>query len=194
MSQEKKLERTEAEDIKHSIAVLEAALYVAGRPLDLKTLGSVVGTRSKRRVQALARSLAEQYSKHEGALELVELDDGRFVLQLKPQHVPKVRRLVKRPLLTSGPLKTLAYVAYRQPVAQSHVIDVRGARSYGHIKELEELGLVSGEKLGKTKILRTTEEFADYFNLSHDLRLMKRQLNSLFESFGKTTKPTKEGD
>ncbi|UCH37317.1 MAG: SMC-Scp complex subunit ScpB, partial [Candidatus Bathyarchaeota archaeon] len=57
-----------------------------------------------------------------------------------------------------------------------------GAHAYSHIKKIRNLGLIKTEKLGKTSILRTTEVFADYFNFSHDTRLMKRQLKKLFES------------
>jgi segregation and condensation protein B len=184
MTQNQTTQTTEQPKINESEAkaLIESALYVSGRPLDLRTLGSVLKVRSKKKVRELAKVLAEEYSKRGGSLELVELDDGRFVLQLKPRYVPYVKRLVIRPLLSTGPLKTLAYIAYRQPVAQAQVVDVRGSQTYEHIKELRNLGLVTTEKLGKTKILRTTEVFADYFNLSHDLRLMKHQLKSLFGS------------
>jgi len=166
-------------------ALIESALYVSGRPLDLKTLGSVTKLRSKKKIRALAQVLAEEYARRDGSLELVELDDGRFVLQLKPRYVSSVKRLVMRPLLSSGPLKTLAYIAYRQPIAQAQVVDVRGSQAYVHIQELKNLGLLTTEKLGKTRILRTTDVFADYFNLSHDLRLMKHQLKALFDAANK---------
>jgi segregation and condensation protein B len=170
------------EDTEETLALLEAALYVAGRPLELKTLGSVIAVRSKKRVQALSRQLAQRYLDRKGALELIELDDGRFVLQLKPEYSPHVRRLSIRPLLSQSPLRTLAYIAYRQPVTQAHVAAVRGSEVYVHIKELRGLGLIVAEKLGKTKVLRTTEIFADYFNLDHNPRLMKHQLKALFDT------------
>ena len=50
---------------------------------------------------------------------------------------------------------------------------------------MEKLGLIKVEKLGKTKILRTTDVFSDYFNLSHDMRLMKRQLKAIFDTENK---------
>jgi len=53
---------------KEAMALLEAALYVSGRPLDVKTLGSVVKMRSKKRVQTLARGLVEEYSKRGGSM------------------------------------------------------------------------------------------------------------------------------
>jgi segregation and condensation protein B len=183
--EEFKPEPEKPEDTEAMLALLEAALYVAGRPLDLNTLNSIIKTRSKKKSQALVRILAQRYLERKGALQLLELDDGRFVLQLKPEYASHVRRLSMRPLLPQSPLRTLAYIAYRQPVAQAHLAAMRGSQVYIHIKELENLGLITVEKLGRTKILRTTEVYADYFNLSHDVRLMKRQLKSLFDSEGK---------
>jgi segregation and condensation protein B len=130
----------------------------------------------------------EEYNKRDSALEIMEFDDGRFVLQLKTQYVSRVRRMSMRPLLTIGPLKTLAYIAHRQPVVQSHITAIRGTQAYSHIRELKRLGLISTEKLGKTQIIQTTPIFADYFNLSHDTRLMKRQLRALFTSVEKQDK------
>ncbi len=167
------------------LALVEAALYVAGRPLDLKTLARVVRTRSKEKIRKLTRALVEDYKSHDTALEVLELDDERFVLQLKAEYTPQVRRLAVRPLLSKGPLKTLSYIAYRQPVLQPQVIDVRGHHAYSHLRELEDMGLISREKAGRTKMLRTTEFFADYFGLSHDLRAMRRQLKNIFEDFAR---------
>jgi len=166
---------------KRDLALIEAALYVAGRPLDLKTLGSVLKTRSKRKIQSLTRTLMREYGSRNTALEILELEDKRFVLQLKAEYTPEVRRLALRPLLSLGPLKTLSYIAYRQPVPQPQVIDVRGRHAYTHLKQLEELGLIFREKAGRTRIVRTTDFFADYFGLSHDLRTMKQQLKNIFE-------------
>lgn len=173
------------EKINEDLAMLEAALYVAGRPLDQKTLGYIINTKSKRKVQQLARTLAKEYGRRNTALEMLELDDHRFVLQLKTKYSSKVKRLAIRPLLTAGPLKTLSYIAYRQPVTQKQVIDVRGRHAYGHIKQLIDTGLVDYEKSGKTSVLRTTDFFADYFGLSHDLQKMKRRLKRIFDNVAK---------
>ena len=183
--EEKSSEQSEQEKFRHDLALIEAALYVAGRPLDLKTLRSLIKPKSKRRVEKLAETLIEEYKKRDTALAVLKLDDQRFVLQLKPEYTPRVRKLSLRPLLPMGPLKTLSYIAYRQPVLQSQVIDVRGEHAYGHLKELEDQGLIIRERVGKSRMLRTTEFFADYFGLSHDLRTMKRQLKSAFEDFTK---------
>lgn len=171
------------ERFRRQLALLEAGLYVAGRPLDLKTLGSVIRTRSKRKVRKLAKALVENYSNRDTALEVLELEGERFVMQLKAEYTDRVRKLATRPLLSPGPLKTLSYIAFRQPIPQTKVIDVRGHHAYGHLRELEEMELIVREGVGRKKVIRTTEFFADFFGLSHDLRSMKRQLKTIFQDF-----------
>jgi len=175
-------ETTPPEVKKHTrrLELIEAALYVAGRPLDLKTLASVIKTRSPKVVQQLGRALKEEYDCRETCLEILELEDQRFVMQLKTEYSSRVQRLAVRPLLTIGPLKTLSYIAYRQPIPQRQVLNVRGSHVYSHFKQLEERGLITRERVGRTKVLRTTQLFADYFGLSYDLRTMKRKLKRVF--------------
>jgi segregation and condensation protein B len=183
--------KPQAPRAKTKIALIEAALYVTGKPLDLKTLGSVVGFRSEDKVRELGRVLKEKYGSDGSALEVLELSDGRFVMQLKPQYVSDVKRLATRQLLTPGPMKTLSFIAYRQPITQSYVAKVRGNLAYSHVKQLREIGLIAEERLGRTKILRTTPNFADYFNLSHETPALKKQLEHLFENIKTQKAPSK---
>jgi segregation and condensation protein B len=178
-----------AEKAQRDLALLEAALYVAGRPLNLNELCLVLKTRSKNKVRKLVKTLISEYAGRNMALEILELKDERYVLQLKADFTPYVRKLVNRPLLSIGPLKTLSYIAYRQPVSQKRVIDVRGHHAYSHIRLLKEMGLIAAERSGRSTVLRTTEYFADYFGLSHDVATMKRELKHVFEDFSKQEKP-----
>lgn len=162
-------------------SLTEAALYVAGRPLDLNDLCSVLKTRSKNRARRTIDRLMQEYGTRNTALEILELKNERFVLQVKADFTPHVRKFVNRPLLSVGPLKTLSYIAYRQPISQKRVIDVRGRHAYGHVKVLREMGLVGGERSGRSQVLRTTEYFADYFGLSLDTAVMKKELKHVFE-------------
>lgn len=163
-----------------NLALLEAALYVAGRPLDLRELCSVLSTRSKKKTKKYIKLLIQEYSSRKTALEIIELKDDRFVLQLKAEHTPLVKKLVNRPLLSSGPLKTLSYIAYRQPVSQKRVIEVRGQHAYGHVKILRDMGLVTAERSGRSIALKTTDYFADYFGLAIETSSMKRELKRIF--------------
>jgi segregation and condensation protein B len=170
----------EAEKTQRRLRLLEAALYVAGRPLNLNELCSVLSTRSKRKTKRYTESLIKEYAARNTALEILELKDDRYVMQLKADFTPLVKKLVNRPLLSSGPLKTLSYIAYRQPISQKRVIQVRGQHAYGHVKLLREMGLVEAERSGRSMALRTTDYFADYFALTHDTATMKRELKRVF--------------
>lgn len=186
LAEEKTEEEKPAEEVEDKVqardlVLLEAALYVAGRPLDLRELASVLKTRSKKRVQRTAQKLIDLYITRETALEILSLEEDRYVMQLKAEYTPEVRRLSLRPMLSVGPLKTLSYIAYRQPLPQKQVIDVRGQHAYGHVKQLEDLNLIVRERAGRNMLLRTTAFFADYFGLSHDLKAMKQQLKTIFE-------------
>ena len=162
------------------LVLIEAALYVAGRPLDLNELCQVIGSRSKKKAQKYADILMQDYNARNTALEILALKDERYVLQVKAEFTPLIKRLVNRPLLSSGPLKTLSYIAYRQPVSQKRVIDVRGQHAYGHVKLLRDMGLIMSERSGRSMSLRTTDYFADYFGLTHDITAMKRDLKRIF--------------
>jgi len=174
------LEQLQEAKTRHNLALLEAALYVAGRPLDLNDLCSVASSRSKRKVKKLVTILIQEYLSRNTSLEILELKDERYVLQLKAEFTPLVRKFVNRPLLSSGPLKTLSYIAYRQPISQKRVIEVRGQHAYGHVKVLKDMGLIVAERNGRSMGLKTTDYFADYFGLIHDPTLMKRELKRIF--------------
>ncbi len=174
-------EQAQSEERKaHHLALMEAALYIAGRPLDLNELCQVIGSRSKKRAAKYAETLIEDYSSRNTALEILALKDERYVLQVKAEFTPLIKKLVNRPLLSSGPLKTLSYIAYRQPITQKRVIEVRGQHAYGHVKLLKDMGLIMTERSGRSLALKTTDYFADYFGLAHDTSVMKRDLKKVF--------------
>jgi segregation and condensation protein B len=163
-----------------SLLLIESALYVTGRPLGLKTLGSLLEIRSKKTVLETARNLVDVYISYDSALEILELKDERFVMQVKADFAPRTRRFSQQPNLTTGPLRTLSYIAYNQPIFQTKVIEARGGHAYRHLKLLEENNLIIRKGVGRTQIIRTTDYFADYFGLSHDSRALKRQIKKLF--------------
>ena len=170
------------EEVKEKeLFLVESALYGSGRPLGLRTLGSILGTRSKDRVIKIAETLVEKYKKYCGALEIIEVKKHRFVMQLKTEYSQKVRKLSMQSMLTSGPLRTLSFVAYHQPVLQTNVIEARGSHAYRHLRLLEEQNLIEKQGAGRTRIIRTTPFFADYFGFSHDLRALKRQIKRQLE-------------
>jgi segregation and condensation protein B len=163
------------------LAALEAALYAAGRPIEIGRLKHVLRTKSDKVVLRLVRELAARYDTRDSALEVRRLSESRVLLQVRPKFTKMVKRITNRPLLTSGPLKTLSYIAYYQPVPQMKVISDRGCHIYRHLKLMEEMGLIAREKTSDREItIRTTPYFSDYFGFSEDPQKFRLQLHRMF--------------
>ena len=165
------------------LTTLEAALYVAGRPLDISRLMQVIGTKSERIAFKLIDELSARVSERGGALEVRCLPGRRVVLQLKQEYNDMVKQLTNRPLLTIGPLKTLSYIAYHQPVEQSQVLIDRGAHVYPQLRLIEDLGLITRDRVeDRNVIIRTTSFFADYFGFSQNPAKSKLELQQIFST------------
>jgi len=165
------------------LATLEAILYVAGRPLEIDRLMQVIGTKSERIAFKLIDELSARISERGGALEVRCLPRRRAVLQLKQEYNDMVKQLTNRPLLTIGPLKTLSYIAYRQPVEQSQVLIDRGAHVYTQLRLIEDLGLITRERVeDRNIIIKTTPFFADYFGFSQNPTKSKLELQQIFNT------------
>ena len=168
------------EVVEEKLAELEAILYASGRPLSLTMLCAHLRLESENEVSLLIDKLSEAYKRDDSPLEISEVSGGRVVLQLKTDYTKQARRFSMKPLLTAGPLRTLSYVAYHQPVEQKQVAEARGSQAYTHLRALEGMGLISRKKEGRITVINTTEDFADYLGLSTDRTSMRRQLRSMF--------------
>ncbi|NHJ47567.1 MAG: SMC-Scp complex subunit ScpB [Asgard group archaeon] len=155
--------------------ILEAALYLAGRPVQHLELSQVTGIDTAE-IGTLIKDLQERYRQSFSCFEIIELPGRKFVFQVRADIGENVKEITLQPLLTLAELRTLAMVAYQQPVLQSTVVKVRGQQSYMHIKNLIRNGFVKSRQAKQTLELRTTPMFSDYFGLSHDQGVLKRQL------------------
>ncbi len=165
------------------ISMIEAALYAAGRPVNIESLKLVIRTRSDKVVRRLLWELANRYELRGSALEIMVLPENRAVMRLKPEYSRMVKRFTSRPLLTSGPLKTLSYIAYHQPVEQIKVVADRGNHIYAHLKMMEEMGLITRERLKRRGfIIETTPYFSDYFGFGHNPLKSKLELRQMFST------------
>ena len=163
---------------KDVIAKVEAALYASGRPLSLEEIAHVAGTSSDRKATAIAREVAKTVNGALQAVEVVEYAGPRFAMQLKGQYTQTARKFATRPLLSRGALRTLSFIAFFQPISSAELVLRRSSTIYEHLKELEDVGFIVGERQGRSKNYRTTPRFAEYFGLSTDVTTLKRQLEN----------------
>ncbi len=162
------------------LLTLEAALYAAGRPMSLQELAELIG-KAESTTQRLLRDLGAEYGRRRSALEVIELPRDRFAMQLKPDLTPRVARLIPGGLMSYATLQTLVFIALKQPILQSDLVLQRGTHAYDHVKELEEKKFIQSTPEGRSKVLTTTQLFADYFGLDSDVIRMKAQLKKKME-------------
>ena len=146
-------------------ALLEAALFMSPDPVTLNTLSKISGITSKKELRELLEQIQKEHQVDTKGIELAITPEG-YKLKVKDNFMDQVSSLTPHSDLTSGMLRTLGLVALRQPMAQSQIVKIQGNKVYNYIQKLEKKGLITTEKAGRTKILRTTKEFERYFDKS----------------------------
>jgi len=103
---------------------IEAALFTAGKPVPIDALAALADT-GRGDVREAVQALADEYGERESAVEVKEVGRDKYVMQVRPEFADDVMTLAPREM--SAPLlRTLSVIAYRQPVTQSEVVEVRG--------------------------------------------------------------------
>jgi len=152
-------------------SALEAIIYAADEPATVEQLASVLGE-EKLVVRSALDELVASYASDERGVEIRAVAGG-YRVYTKPQHHDLVRRFIKSlrpPLrLTMPALETLAVIAYKQPVTQPEIQEIRGVNCAGVIETLLEKRLVTtaGRKqvIGRPILYRTSKDFLMRFGL-----------------------------
>lgn len=145
--------------------LVEAALFATAEPIPLADLADLLGVSQRATRAAIEQLVVEYTARPHGALE-IGMDDG-FIIQVKPLYQKVVDRLLPTDL-PQATLRTLSFIAAREPIMQREVVEARGSGAYDHIKELVERRLVDKTPKGNSFELRVGERFADYFRIDRD--------------------------
>ena len=152
-------------------SALEAIIYAADEPATAEQLAGVLGE-EKHAVREALDDLVASYASDERGVEIRAVAGG-YRVYTKPQHHDLVRRFIKSlrpPLrLTMPALETLAVIAYKQPVTQPEIQEIRGVNCAGVIETLLEKRLITtaGRKqvIGRPILYRTSKDFLMRFGL-----------------------------
>jgi len=157
-------------------ARLESALYSAGRPLTVEELIKASGTESRQKTLDVLDSIIKKMKSAFKAIEIVNLPDGSYVFQIKPEYSSSVRKYASKPLLSRATQKTLSYIALEQPISSKQLLEVRGSGVYAQLKELRQLNFIEHQSVGRLRIYSTTEKFQKYFGIEGDVNALKQKL------------------
>ena len=153
-------------------SALEAIIYAADEPATIEQLAAALAE-ERHVVRAALDELVGSYGSDERGIEIRAVGGG-YRVYTKPQHHEVVRRFIKSlrpPLrLTMPALETLAVIAYKQPVTQPEIQEIRGVNCAGVIQTLLERRLITtaGRKhvIGRPILYRTSKDFLMRFGLS----------------------------
>lgn len=162
MSRTEVLVVTAPENELDPVLVVEAALFSAGKPVSVDEIAENTGL-DKRKVPKALDELRRRYAESATALEIGKAGD-KWGMQVKTAYVEKTTKLAPMEIPLKL-LKTLALIAYHQPVLQSDLKDMVGDKVYDHIRELTELGLVRKRVHERSFLLVTSDRFPEYFGI-----------------------------
>lgn len=163
--------------------LIEGALFM-GDSVPIEELMEISGA-TEEEVHEIIKELRTDYK--DRAVEIVRIKD-EYKLGVKNDINEEVSHLAPHADISPGPLRTLAIIAFKQPVKQSEIVKVQGNRVYDYVKELEERELIESEKEGRTKVLSTSPEFESYFGMSSE------ELKELKKKKGLGVEDDEEGD
>jgi segregation and condensation protein B len=143
--------------------VIEAILFMSSKPLTIYEISELSGIASIGYVKQLLEELKQKFSSDDSAIEILNFGDS-WQMSVKTKYLDKVKTITKSEL-SKGATRVLAYIYQNQPVLQSEVVKLLGQSVYEYVKELIKKGFVEAVKRGRTKELRTTQKFKQYFEL-----------------------------
>lgn len=142
--------------------VVEAALFTSSGPLSMEELMDRTNL-SAERIENVLKDLERVYDMIDSAMRIGKVGGG-YSIMLREEYVAYTERYVGAEL-TKGMMKTLATIAYNQPITQSELNRNIGSRVYEDVPALAEMGLIHAKKIGQTKELTTTRRFLEYFGI-----------------------------
>ena len=163
------MSRTEVVVLKHGeenaldpVLVVEAALFSAGKPISVEELAENTGL-DRRKVPKALSELQQRYATAHSSLEIGRAGD-KWSMQVRTQYAPSTTKLAPMEIPLKL-LKTLALIAYHQPILQSDLKEMVGPKVYDHISELKERGLIKKRAHERSFHILTSERFPDYFGI-----------------------------
>ncbi len=152
-------------------ALVEALVFAAAEPVSAKQISDAVDEISRVEAVALLDELAGACADEWRGIYIREVAGGYQMIS-KPDFAHWIRTINqdrRATRLSRAALEVLAIVAYRQPVTQPEIADVRGIKSDAPLKTLlgRKLLRIQGRKnvVGRPMLYGTTREFLLQFGL-----------------------------
>lgn len=159
---------------------IEAVLFIVGNFISIQEIAKICGFGSIGLIKQVLEELKKDYENKNTSL-IIEQKQNKYKLNIKKQYLPLTKNLILETEFDTPTQETLAIIAHKQPILQSQVVKIRGNKAYSHIRILKQNNLITAEKSGRTKLLKLTKEFYNYFDITKTelkQKLSEKCLNS----------------
>ncbi|MEA3430960.1 MAG: SMC-Scp complex subunit ScpB [Nanoarchaeota archaeon] len=143
---------------------VEAILFAVGKKIDIAEIAKLCHTKHLDDIKSALLELKADYEKRKSPMKVYQYDN-LWKLSVSERHLPLVHNLVSETELSKSLMETLAVIAWRYPILQSDVIHIRTNKAYDHLTELESMGFITRTVSGRTRKIKLTEKFFNYFDL-----------------------------
>ncbi len=193
------MEKEENELKKH----IEALLFSAVKGIKLEEIAKLCNTRDLEKIRDLIEDLKKEYDEKDSSLMIVsDSTNSLWKFAVREKHLKVVRKAITKTELTKTLMETLAVIAHKAPVKQSDVIRIRTNKAYDQIRDLTDKGYITSEKFGKTKLLKLSTKFYEYFDATPEMIKQKlerfdqleQQINKEEESIKAKTQVLRPGE
>ncbi len=150
---------------------VEALLFSSGKWMAEDQLTSLTGL-PKDGVKAALSELKSRYEQADSSLILMNEADG-WKLNVREGYLELVRKIIADSELPKPILETLAVIAWKRPILQSEVVQIRSDAAYEYIAELVKLGFITKEPEGRSYVLKLAPKFFEYFDVKSDEDIKK---------------------
>lgn len=151
-------------------SAIEAMLFVAGEPLNIKDIYTNLEL-DRKTAREILNEITEEFKAESRGIKLINIDDS-YQFVTKPENSEFIQKMLKknkRQSLSQASIESLAIIAYKQPITRIDIDEIRGVKSESAITRLVERGLIKDvgrlEVPGRPILYGTTDEFLRQFGL-----------------------------
>ncbi|MCK5347673.1 MAG: SMC-Scp complex subunit ScpB, partial [Candidatus Heimdallarchaeota archaeon] len=124
--------------------LVEAALFKAGKKISVEELCEGLKIIPKSRIAQIVNELISDYEQYNSALEIYQYNSNTFGFQVKNEimHDHGVSNFMEGQNFKPNEIKTLAFIAYNQPIELQDVIDFIGKAAKKSVNRLKREGFI----------------------------------------------------
>jgi len=147
--------------------IVEAAVYSSGRAVSVEEIAQTTGLEPSK-VKGFLKELEAEYTSRGSAIEVAPMGE-KWTMQIRMEFTDRAQAFAP-PEISRDLLKTVALIAYHQPILQSELANMIGSKVYEHVQALEAVNLIARKPSGRSFELATTRYFPEFFGLKETSR------------------------